>query len=92
LLSVGVWRAVWRAQVSNLQRLLPEGPVDTGHMDTDEDDHHDVPAGMSYVDDINEELKGRVRYAKGVGGEAYDEDDDDDDMPRGAQRVQCAQS
>lgn len=46
---------------------------------------------VTTVDDIEAELKSRMHLAKGHGGQAYDSDDDDD-MPRGGQRVQCAQS
>lgn len=77
--------------VTALKKILPEQNVDeNGHMDTDDEDHHEVTAGMSVVPDINEELQSRVKLGKGHAGEAYNSDDEDD-MPRG-QRVQCAQS
>merc|ERR1711871_728772 len=43
------------------------------------------------VRNMEEELKSRQAYFK-RNRQAYDSDDDDDDMPRGGQRVQCAQS
>lgn len=79
-------------QVSKLKGLLPTGTSEeNGHMEMDEDDTHEITSGMSLVDNIEEELRGRAKLSKGHGGEAYNSDDDDD-MPRGAQRVQCAQS
>ncbi len=47
----------------------PAGPLDAGG-----EDEYDVR--MSVVTDIEEELKGRARYARASGGEAYNEDDE----------------
>ncbi len=83
--------------MATLRQVLPKAlPGANGHMELDdelesnEDDHHEIPAGMTPVADINEELQSRVKLAKSAGAEAY-HSDDEDDMPRG-QRVQCAQS
>lgn len=40
-------------QVGQLKKLLPgPSPDANGHMDTDEDDHHEIPAGMSVVSEV----------------------------------------
>ena len=49
------------------------------------------PVTSQVVRNMEEELKSRQAYFK-RNRQAYDSDDDDDDMPRGGQRVQCAQS
>ena len=47
------------------------------------------PGNFTTVEDIESELKSRIHLAKLGGAEAYDSDEDE--MPRGGQRVQCAQ-
>ncbi|GFH11068.1 uncharacterized protein HaLaN_06502 [Haematococcus lacustris] len=58
-----------------------------GSMELDE---HEELKSLSYVEDIEAELKSRVHLGKGHAGEAYDSDDEEDGG-RGGQRVQCAQ-
>lgn len=72
--------------VTALQQILPGGSSTNGLMDSDDaEDCH-----MKPVADIEEEIKNRHRIGKQASSNAYDSDEDED-VPRGAQRVQCAQ-
>jgi DnaJ homolog subfamily A member 2 len=71
-------------QVAALQSVFPSSS--NGVMDSD--DTEDV--SLSSVSNIQEELKSRASLGRSR-GDAYGESDEDDDMPRGSQRVQCAQ-
>lgn len=73
--------------VGRLRSLGLPSTVPPDSDDMDVDDAHEV--GMTPVEDIEGELRSRVNMAKNA-GEAYGSDSDDD-MPRGGQRVQCAQ-
>ncbi|KAG2493478.1 hypothetical protein HYH03_008294 [Edaphochlamys debaryana] len=76
------------AQAAAIRTALPV-PAAAAHNGTmDVDDVEEVHK-ITNIADIESELKSRVNIAKGA-GESY-ESDDDDDMPRGGQRVQCAQ-
>eukprot|EP00197_Chlamydomonas_leiostraca_P013031 CAMPEP_0202868736 /NCGR_PEP_ID=MMETSP1391-20130828/11043_1 /ASSEMBLY_ACC=CAM_ASM_000867 /TAXON_ID=1034604 /ORGANISM="Chlamydomonas leiostraca, Strain SAG 11-49" /LENGTH=432 /DNA_ID=CAMNT_0049548941 /DNA_START=149 /DNA_END=1447 /DNA_ORIENTATION=- len=77
--------------VPALQRALPAQSLAQENGYAMETDDHEEVHRMTTVEDIEQELKSRMHMAKGHGGQAYDSDDDDD-MPRGGQRVQCAQS
>jgi DnaJ family protein A protein 2 len=73
-------------QVAALSQVLPGSSDLNGLMDSDDAEE----CHMKPVADIEEEIKSRARMARSASSNAYDSDDDDD-MPRGAQRVQCAQ-
>lgn len=73
--------------VTQLRALGLPSNVKPDADDMDVDDAHEVT--MATVNDIESELRSRVNMHKGS-GEAYGSDSDDD-MPRGGQRVQCAQ-
>lgn len=72
--------------VSALSQVLPHSEEANGTMEADDAEE----CHMKPVTDFEEELKSRARIARQASTNAYDSDDDDD-MPRGAQRVQCAQ-
>eukprot|EP00878_Enallax_costatus_P000525 GHUV01000620.1.p1 GENE.GHUV01000620.1~~GHUV01000620.1.p1 ORF type:complete len:436 (+),score=128.18 GHUV01000620.1:166-1473(+) len=78
--------SVEQEMVSALKEILPSGSEANGLMDSDDAEE----CHMKPVADIEEEIKARARMARQANSNAY-ESDDDDDMPRGAQRVQCAQ-
>lgn len=69
-----------------LSQVLPGSTEANGLMDADDAEE----CHMKPVADIEEEIKNRARAARQASSNAYDSDDDDE-MPRGAQRVQCAQ-
>jgi DnaJ family protein A protein 2 len=75
--------------VASLSPLLPgssEAANGSAAMDSDDAEQ----CHMKHVEDFEEELKSRHRMARQTSTNAYDSDDEDD-MPRGGQRVQCAQ-
>ncbi|KAF8063079.1 ATJ2 [Scenedesmus sp. PABB004] len=82
------------ALVTSLAAVLPAGAGDAGAANgsaaaaMDADDAEECH--MRPVADFEEEIKSRARMARSASSNAYDSDDDDD-MPRGGQRVQCAQ-
>jgi DnaJ family protein A protein 2 len=75
-------------QVSALSQVLPGADANgsaAAAMDEDAEECH-----MSAVANIKEECNHRHRMSRQQSSNAYDSDDDED-MPRGGQRVQCAQ-
>ncbi|KAF6258255.1 DnaJ-like protein [Scenedesmus sp. NREL 46B-D3] len=74
--------------VTALSPLLPGGESANGDAAMDSDDAEQCH--MKPVEDFEEEIKSRHRMARQASSNAYDSDDEDE-MPRGGQRVQCAQ-
>ncbi|WIA20060.1 hypothetical protein OEZ85_005923 [Tetradesmus obliquus] len=76
--------------VTSLAPLLPssESAANGSAAAMDSDDAEQCH--MKHVEDFEEELKSRHRMARQASSNAYDSDDEDE-MPRGGQRVQCAQ-
>jgi len=74
-------------QVSALQQVLPGADAVNGTADMDEDAEE---CHMNHVEDFEEEMRTRHRSFRQHSSNAYDSDEDED-MPRGGQRVQCAQ-
>jgi DnaJ family protein A protein 2 len=74
--------------VAALSPVLPGNEAANGGAAMDSDDAEQCH--MKHVEDFEEELKSRHRMARQASSNAYDSDDEDD-MPRGGQRVQCAQ-
>lgn len=79
------------AAVAALKSVLPPAPAPSSTpMDTDEEPESVHMTHVGSAEKLQEILKSRMKYGQG-GGAAYNDSDDDDDMPRGGQRVQCAQ-
>lgn len=74
-------------EVSALRQVLPGADAVNGTADMDEDAEE---CHMAQVEDFEEEMRNRHRLSRQQSSNAYDSDDDED-MPRGGQRVQCAQ-
>lgn len=77
--------AALRATFGSSANGVPNG---NGVTPMNEDDVEEV--SMTPVEDMEAEVKMRRQFEKSMHSSAYDSDSDDD-MPRGAQRVACAQ-